>query len=245
VEYPGEFVDALLSLSRVNLTDGTDLESLLERVAGLAVEQLEGCDMAGVTLMGAEGPSTAVFTDAAAPAIDDAQYRSGHGPCVDAFRSGTILRIDDTISEDRWPEFVAAALVQGVHSSLSLPLQVDGEPIGALNLYSRTPGTFADTEQVAVVFVAHAASILANAQAYWAGRALTEQLEEALLSRPVIEQAKGILMKEHGCDADEAFEILRNSSQSANRKLRDLAAEIVDEAVAGERPVRSRLRRGK
>jgi GAF domain-containing protein len=245
VEYPGEFVEALLSLSRVNLTDGTDLESLLERVAALAVEQLEGCDMAGVTLMGAEGPSTAAFTDAAAPAIDDAQYRSGHGPCVDAFRSGRILRIDDTISEDRWPEFVAAALAHGVHSSLSLPLQVDDEPIGALNLYSRTPGTFADTEQVAVVFVAHAASILANAQAYWAGRALTEQLEEALLSRPVIEQAKGILMKEHGCDADEAFEILRNSSQSANRKLRDLAAEIVAEAVAGERPVRSRLRRGK
>jgi GAF domain-containing protein len=245
VEYPGEFVEALLSLSRVNLTDGTDLESLLDRVADLAVEQLEGCDMAGVTLMGAEGPTTAVFTDPAAPEIDVAQYRSSHGPCLDAFRTGEILRIDDTTADDRWPEFTAAALAHGVHSTLSLPLQVEDAPIGALNLYSRSVGNFEDTEQVAVVFVAHAASILANAQAYWAGRALTEQLEEALLSRPVIEQAKGILMKEHECDADQAFEILRRSSQTANRKLRDLAAEIVGEAVAGERPARSRLRRGR
>lgn len=245
MEYPGEFVEALLSLSRVNLTAGTDLESLLDRVAGLAVEQLEGCDMAGVTLMGVEGPTTAAFTDPAAPDIDVAQYRSGQGPCLDAFRNGTILRIDDTATEERWPEFTAAALAHGVRSTLSLPLRVEDEPIGALNLYSRSPGNFEDTEQIAVVFVAHAASILANAQAYWAGRALTEQLEEALLSRPVIEQAKGILMKEHGCDSDHAFEILRRSSQVANRKLRDLAAEIVAEAVAGERPGRTRLRRAR
>jgi GAF domain-containing protein len=229
----------------VNLTDGTDLESLLDRVADLAVEQLQGCDMAGVTMMGVEGPTTAVFTDPAAPDIDIAQYRSGHGPCLEAYRTGTILRIDDTRRESRWPEFTAAALAHGVHSTLSLPLQVEDEPIGALNLYSRAVGTFEDTEQVAVVFVAHAASILANAQAYWAGRALTEQLEEALLSRPVIEQAKGILMKEHGCDADQAFEILRQHSQAANRKLRDLAAEIVGEAVAGERPGRVRTKRGR
>jgi GAF domain-containing protein len=245
VDYPGEFVESLLSLSRVNLTDGTDLESLLARVADLAVEQLDGCDMAGVTMMGVEGPTTAVFTDPTAPDIDVAQYRSGHGPCLEAFRTGTMLRIDDTADDDRWPDFAASALAHGIRSTLSLPLQVEDEPIGALNLYSRSTGTFEDTEQVAVVFVTHAASILANAQAYWKGRALTEQLEEALLSRPVIEQAKGILMKEYGCDADQAFDILRQRSQKANRKLRDLAAEIVAEAIAGERSGRGRVRRGR
>jgi GAF domain-containing protein len=245
VEYPGEFVEALLNLSRVNLTEGADLESLLDRVADLAVTQLEGCDMAGVTMMGVEGPTTAVFTDAVAPDIDVAQYRTGQGPCLDAFRSGKILRIDDTANDDRWPDFAAAALAHGVRSTLSLPLQVDDEPIGALNLYSRSVGTFEATEPVAAVFVRLAASILANAQAFWAGRALTDQLEEALLSRPAIEQAKGVLMREHGCTADEAFDILRQRSQAANRKVRDLAAEIVDEAIAGERPSRARSRRGR
>jgi GAF domain-containing protein len=245
VEYPGEFVEALLSLSRFNLTDGADLESLLERVADLAVTQLDGCDMAGITMIGPEGPTTVVFTDAIAPEIDVAQYRSGQGPCLDAFRTGTILRIDETATDGRWPEFAASAVAHGVHSTLSLPLRADDEPIGALNLYSRARATFEDTEQIAVVFVTHAASILANAQAYWTGRALTEQLEEALLSRPVIEQAKGILMQEHGCDADHAFEILRQRSPRANRKLRDLAAEIVDDAVAGGRPGRGLLRHGR
>lgn len=245
MEYPREFVDALLGLSRVNLADGTDLETLLDRVAALAVAQLDGCDMAGVTMMGVEGPTTAAFTDIAAPTIDVAQYRSGHGPCVDAFRNGTILRIDDTCADDRWPEFAAEALAHGVRSTLSLPLQADDEPLGALNLYSRSIAAFEDTEQIAVVLGTHAASILANAQAYWAGRTLTEQLEEALLSRPVIEQAKGILMKEHACTADDAFGILRQTSQAANRKVRDLAGEIVEDAVAGTRVSRIRLRRAR
>jgi hypothetical protein len=124
-------------------------------------------------------------------------------------------------------------------------LQVEDEPLGALNLYSRSVGTFEHSEPVAVLFVTLAASILANAQTFWAGRALTEQLEEALLSRPAIEQAKGVLMREYGCNADQAFEILRQNSQAANRKVRDLAAEIVDEAVAGERPSRVRSRRSR
>src|SRR5215218_3465053 len=100
MEYPGEFVEALLGLSRVNMTDGTDIESLLSHVADLAVAQLDGCAMAGVTMMGTSGPTTAVFTDPAAPEIDTAQYDSGSGPCLDAFRQGTILRIDDTAQDD-------------------------------------------------------------------------------------------------------------------------------------------------
>jgi GAF domain-containing protein len=140
-----------------------------------------------------------VFTDPAAPEIDTAQYATGSGPCLDAFRTGIILRIDDTERDERWPEFCQAALHQGVRSALSLPLQTDGEPLGALNLYSRTVQNFADGEQIATVFVAHAASTLANAQAYWAGRTLSEQLEDE------------------------------------NRKLRDLAADIVTQATTGMR----------
>jgi AmiR/NasT family two-component response regulator len=81
------------------------------------------------------------------------------------------------------------------------------------------------------VFVAHAATSLANATAFSAARVLSEQLQEALESRAVIEQAKGILMARHGIDADRAFEQLREQSQHSNRKVRDLAADVVQDAV--------------
>jgi GAF domain-containing protein len=224
-------VEALLGLSHTSVADG-NVELLLGRIAELATVQLGGCAMAGVTLMGENGPTTAVFTDQAAPDIDAAQYRTGSGPCLDAFRDGTILRIDDTNLDDRWPEFCVAAKQHGVRSTLSLPLRTENEPIGALNLYSRTEGNFADNEQIATVFVTHAAGILANAQAYWAAHTLSEQLQEALTSRAVIEQAKGVLMGKHRCDADQAFELLKTESQAANRKLRDVAADMVAD-IAG------------
>jgi GAF domain-containing protein len=235
VEYPREFVEALLALSQVSVADA-QLEDLLRGVTDLASAQLGGCDMAGVTLVGAEGPTTAVFTDPAAPEIDAAQYRTGHGPCMDAFREGTILRIDDTEHEERWPEFTASAREHGVRSTLSLPLSTREQIVGALNLYSYQVETFNDNEQVVAVFVAQAAATLANAQAYWAVRTLSDQLQDALVSRAVIEQAKGIVMRERACDADEAFALLARESQNSNRKVRDLAAAMVAEAIAGDRP---------
>jgi GAF domain-containing protein len=231
VQYPGEFVEQLLALSRLD-PDDRSLIPLLQRVADLAVDQLDGCDMAGVTLVQGERPTTAVFTEADAPEIDRAQYDTGRGPCVDAARTGEILRIDDTVTDDRWPEFAAAAADHGVRSTLSLPLHADDAVLGALNLYSRHVGAFDDNDQIVGVFVAHAATSLANATAFSAAHVLSEQLQEALDSRAVIEQAKGILMAEHGFDADAAFDALKLRSQHANRKLRDLAAIVVQDAIS-------------
>ena len=230
MDYPAEFVEQLVGLSRsVRDEDGV----ALQRIADLAVEQLDGCDMAGVTLVHDDQGTTAVFTDDEAPEIDRAQYETGHGPCLDAYRTGTILRIDETLDDDRWPAFTEAAIDHGVRSTLSLPLRVEDGIIGALNLYSRSPHAFADNEQIATVFVAHAAAALANAQAYAAARTLSEQLRTALESRAVIEQAKGILMRDHQCNAEDAFEMLKHASQHTNRKLRDVAATIVRDAVNG------------
>ena len=119
---------------------------------------------------------------------------------------------------------------------MSLPLRADQGVIGALNLYSRTPHAFADNEQMATVFVAHAAAALANAQAYTAARTLSEQLRTALESRAVIEQAKGVLMRDNRCDAEAAFDMLKHASQHTNRKLRDVAATIVADAISGRSP---------
>ncbi len=230
MDYPAEFVEQLVGLSR---SLAGDAGIALQRVADLAVEQLNGCDMAGVTLVQDGVPATAVFTDVEAPEIDRAQYETGQGPCLDAYRNGVILRIDETMDDDRWTAFASAAFSHGVRSTLSLPLRGEDHIIGALNLYSRAPHAFVDNEQMATVFVAHAAAALASAKAYSASQALNEQLRAALDSRAVIEQAKGVLMRDHRIDSEEAFEMLRHASQHTNRKLRDVAAAIVNDAING------------
>jgi GAF domain-containing protein len=206
------------------------LDATLTRVSRLAVEQISGCDMAGVTLIRDGKPVTAAFTDAEAPEIDAAQYESGEGPCLDAFRQNQVFAIADTRTESRWPAFTDTARAHGILSTLSLPLQVNQEALGALNLYSRAPTGFVE-DDTPMLFAIHAAVVLANAQAYWAAHALSSQLELAMASRSVIEQAKGVLIARFGCTADDAFARLTKESQHTNTKLRDVAKGIVESAM--------------
>jgi GAF domain-containing protein len=203
-----------------------DLDATLQRVADLALHEVDDCDMAGITLLRDGQPVTAVFTDPEAPEIDTAQYSSGSGPCLDASRTGEILQIADTTTETRWPEFCARAAAGGIRSTLSSPLVVGDASFGALNLYSRAPYGFSE-HATALVFAAQAAVVLANSQAYWAAHHLSSQLEIALTSRAAIEQAKGILMATRGCSAEDAFELLRTESNTTNRKLREVAADLI------------------
>src|SRR5580700_1753598 len=92
--------------------------------------------MAGITLLGSGGPTTAVATSVTAASVDAIQYRANAGPCLDAYRRQVINRIDSTESEERWPEFCQGAVAAGIHSVLSFPLVVSRDAIGALNLYS-------------------------------------------------------------------------------------------------------------
>ncbi len=226
MEYPREFVEALVTLSGALPTD-RGLEDTLARVSGLATEQISGCDFAGCTLVRDGKATTAVFTDPLSPQIDSAQYEAGRGPCLDAYRHGVVFRIDDTHAENPWPEFAEAASEHGIRSTISFPLAGEQAPIGALNLYSRTPTNFDDNDAISVAVVAHSSALLASAQAYWSAHQLSEDLHTAMLSRSTIEQAKGIIMGARRCDADTAFAELQQASQHQNRKLRDIAAEIV------------------
>jgi GAF domain-containing protein len=227
MEYPSEFVAALVSLSG-GLPADRGLEDTLARVTQLATQQISGCDFAGCTLVRDGKATTAVFTDPLSPEIDSAQYESGRGPCLDAYRQGAVLRIDDTHTENPWPEFAEAASEHGIRSTISFPLAGEQAPIGALNLYSRTPANFVDDDAISVAVVAHSSALLASAQAYWSAHQLSEHLQTAMLSRATIDQAKGIIMGARRCDADAAFAELQQLSQHQNRKLRDIAAEIVD-----------------
>jgi GAF domain-containing protein len=186
--------------------------------------------MAGITMLIEGRVRTAVFTDPESPEIDTAQYDTGEGPCLDAFRHQRVYRIDSTTGDQTWPAFSALAAAHGIVSTLSFPLIARQEGIGALNLYARSgPFSVAD-EEIGTLFATQAAIVLANAQAYWDARHLSEQLSQAMQFRAVIEQAKGVLMATGGRNADEAFQLLVRASQRENRKLRDIATELVDRA---------------
>ena len=131
--------------------------------------------------------------------------------------------------------FSASALANGVRSSLSVPLVLAGaNTFGGLNVYGELVAGFSDDdEQLWQAFAAQASIVVSNAQAYWSVFELSENLSKAMESRAVIEQAKGVLMSTHLVDADAAFGMLRQRSQVSNRKLRDVAADVVDETTGG------------
>ena len=140
-------------------------------------------------------------------------------------------RIDSTTEDDRWPEFARTAADHGVLSTISLPLVARGEGLGALNLYSRRPSAFIDINlDESGVFANQAAMVLANARVYWDARELSENLQQAMQSRSVIDQAVGVIMATSGQSPDGAFQILVRASQRENRKLREIAAERVANA---------------
>ena len=226
---------ALRALSQFLVAERSMGDTLL-RVSEITIDALPPAEMAGITMLGDDGtPTTGVFTDPQAPEIDAAQYAAGRGPCLDAWRHGRVVVLDDVAGAvDDYPEFVRAAQAYGVGSVLSLPLAAGDTGLGALNLYAPAGKSFADSDEALGLDLAAAASIvLANASAYWEASQLSEQLTEAMRSRAVIEQAKGMLMaRSPELSPADAFDVLRRASQRENVKLREIAQRIVDRKSA-------------
>ncbi len=218
--------ETLRSLAGI-LFAGQSVQVTLDAIADLAQRTIPGCDAASVTVMEDRKPGATVSTAEMAEIIDGHQYATDTGPCLEATRSETVVRVDSFDDDQRWPAFVPAVLAQGVHSSLSLPLIADHGAVGALNLYSRATAGFVGAEAVAEVFASQAAITLANATAFARAADLAANLTLALEHRDVIGQAKGILIAQEGVSPNQAFDILRRASQRANRKVFDLAGEIV------------------
>jgi GAF domain-containing protein len=218
--------EGITTLSRFFVGDGT-LGETLTRVTELARDSLSA-DMAGITMLVAGRPATGVYTDPVAVEIDQPQYETeGRGPCVDAFRQQKVFRIADTTADERWPEFAAVAAGHGIRSTLSLPLTRTGEPLGALNLYRAVPNGFDTRTGPAEMLALQAAIVLANAHAYQDSRDLNHNLGQALTSRQTIDYAIGIMLASGGRSPEQAYQVLVRASQRENRKLRDIAADIV------------------
>lgn len=229
-QHPLDPTEAFAELGRIKLNE-TDLEGIMRTVADLAKRTVTGVDEASVTLVRGRSAHTAAYTGDLALTLDEWQYASGGGPCLDAAASTSTVSLPDLTGEPRWPEFIAHAIDNGVRSSLSVGLPVHEQVSGALNLYALEPAAFDDDAVVlAQTFAGYAAVALANAHLYDVTATLAQHLQAAMENRAVIEQAKGIVMADRHCTADEAFTILSKLSQDTNRKLREVAAALVASA---------------
>ncbi|WP_203753575.1 ANTAR domain-containing protein [Actinoplanes cyaneus] len=225
---PLDPADAFAELGRIKLGE-TDLGGVLGKIADSAKRTIPGAAEVTVTLVRAGGPHTAACTGETALALDESQYEQGHGPCLAASAGAVTLSLPDMANESRWPEFARRAQEAGMRSSLSVGLPVHEDVTGALNIYSTRTRAFDDEAiELAQTFSGYAAVTLANAHLYDTKASLAQHMQVAMRSRAVIEQAKGILMGGRHCSADEAFTILTKLSQDTNRKLRDVAAALVE-----------------
>jgi GAF domain-containing protein len=218
------------------VTEDDNLVASLQRVAFAGRELLATCTSSSVTLIAAGRPVTMAATDPVGVDLDQAQYAVDDGPCLTAARQQRLIHIDDIGHDDRWPRFRHSAQRHDIAASLAVPLlMAETDTFGALNIYGGVTGGFTQQDkELAERFAEQAAIMVANVAAYWTALDSSVNLAAAMQHRGVIEQAKGILMAAHRCTPDEAFTLLRQRSQVANRKLRDIAIDIVADVQRNE-----------
>lgn len=210
------------------------------RVANTAVTQLAEVarDLiplalgAGVTLVDADGvPTSTAATDWVVEAVDRMQYELGAGPCLTAWDTVSLQRVEDTLTEQRWPEWAAAAAATGVRSVISTPLVYRGREIGAVKVYAAEPCAFTEHEEHLLGLLATAAAaLLGAAQATPSVHRLSDDLKSSLVERQQVQAAVGILMERHGLDAETAHTRLLLAARKQQLPLLVIAVRLVHRA---------------
>lgn len=229
-------VELLRGLSEVSrlVSESDPTTGTLDRLCRVAGTSLPGCEV-GMSLGGAarELESGAASTERA-DRLDRAQRQAGEGPCLSALADQIPQEAGESELVARWARFGPVAVDHGVKAVLAIPFLVEGESRGALNVYVFDDQPIDNRARRLLTLVAEQASTaLANAVLYQRSAELARNLSVAMESRAAIEQAKGVIMAQRGCDPDEAFDRLRRVSQKCNVKVRELANEVVAHAAAG------------
>ena len=222
-----DLTDVLKTFVRTVVTDYS-VEEMLESLCTDIARVLE-CDAAGVMLEDEAGDLRFVAaSNDTVRHIEGLQIELREGPCLNAYRTGDITIIDDLTADGRFPRFSARARDVGMGSVWSFPLSSDQTCVGALNLYSKraVPAREEDLE-TGKLLADVCTSYILNARTLADSYKLAGQLQRALDSRVVIEQAKGALAEQLGVNVNQAFEVLRSHARSNGRKLHDVAAEVV------------------
>ncbi len=220
-----------------NLYGADSYEAVLRRIVQAAVETVAGCETASVTLFERGAYRTAASTAESASAVDRAQYVAGEGPCLDAVEAPVVYV--RAFPDLRWPTLGSRPVELGVCAAASYRLASAGSPrvadpartatTGSLNIYGSTPDAFsAEAQQIGLILAAHASLAAAVVRERSHLHDQTQQLGEALISRDVIGQAKGILMERLKLTPEQAFDALRHSSKRLNEKLRTVASTLAE-----------------
>jgi GAF domain-containing protein len=220
-----DLVAALAEATR-EISSNNDLPRVLDTIVQAVGRSLPGVDHAGISVKHKDGTiETLAATDPLVTALDELQYQLGEGPCLSAiFDESPLVTINDAAQETRWPRFIPPAVALGLRSQVGLRLYVENETMGGLNLYSTVASAIdPDVLATAELFAASAALALGKARK-------EEDLYSALSTRKVIGQAIGLVMERYELDEDRAFQYLARVSQHSNHKLRDIAAEMVQQA---------------
>jgi GAF domain-containing protein len=194
----------------------------------LAAKQLFEADGAGLMLIDQNGQLRwASASDQTAQALEDGQERLAQGPCMAAFSQRAPAVIREISAEPEWGELAQVLVGEGIYAALSVPVELDGSPIGTLDIYSAAPWDWDDSELAAAqAYAGVVASLLAAAVMAQVKGRLANQLEAALEHRWLIEQAKGMVMGRERLDAQAAFERLRRAARSSSRRLADVARDV-------------------
>lgn len=210
---------------------GELLHMLVERC-----EMILKADTGGVTLEDSDGAlRVAAATSEQMRSLEDAELEFDEGPCLDAYRHVSQVMAEDLRKEDeRWPHVAAHAVDQGLLAVVAFPLRLRGDCIGAMNLYREDPGGFDDDDvRLGQAFADVAAIGILQERKVTDSQRRADQLQTALNSRIIIEQAKGTVHERYGVDPEEAFRLLRRQARRSNRKLHDVCRDVIDgEAIS-------------
>jgi GAF domain-containing protein len=223
-------LDALATAAR-QLQSAASNDELLQRIVDMAVLSLAGCDYAGVSVDRDGRPQSPTVSDPQVLAIDSLQYSIATGPCLQAMRGSDVLvDVPDLEHDQRFVPFGEEAAKAGCRAALAHRLYVDSQTLGSLNLYASKRDAFTDDDRTLSVILSALASMALNMTRLEIDG---DGLREAVFSRDVIGQAKGILMEREHLSADKAFARLNQQSQDQNVKLRDVAQQLVNESEPG------------
>lgn len=211
------------------LVEGFDVLDLADRLVEAALSTL-GASAAGIMLDDQRGSLRVLASSSEETRLLELlELQNNEGPCLEAFRSGHAVTVDDLQRESaRWPGFGREAEVQGLRSAYAIPMRLRERVIGALNLFGDRPAAVdTDCLKLAHVLASMATIGIINHRTIRQREVLAEQLQSALNNRIVIEQAKGVIAERSNIDMGAAFELLRGAARSSRRPLIDVAAEVV------------------
>jgi GAF domain-containing protein len=225
--------EAILAETFVALADtlvaGYDMVDLLQTLVERTVEVVDA-EAAGIILAGESGQLEVVAsTDESSHLIDLMQLQGGEGPCIEAYLSGRIVAVEQFADDGPWPAFAARARALGFASSHSVPMRLRADTIGALNLFRVRPGRLSADDAEAARALTDVATIgILQERAFRESDIARRQLQRALDSRVVIEQAKGFVAHTRSIGLDDAFRLIRGHARSSSLPLQDVARAILD-----------------